>query len=126
MAEIKGQVNTDFSVQLKGFGDSGLDAGKIAGNYTVNKNLGSKKELKNLFEFSKNQNIDLYFDFDIERFNKKSSGFSTFFDAATNAGEQKAVQYAYDIAVRDIKEETAYNLLSPANFTRAFDKIIKN
>ncbi len=125
MTEIKKEVNTDFAVQLKGFGDSGLDAGKIAGDYTVNKNLGSYKELKNLFDFSKSKNIDLYFDFDIERFNKKSSGFSTFFDAATNAGEQKAIQYAYDIAVRDKKEETAYNLLSPANFTIAFDKIVK-
>lgn len=125
MTEIKKQVKSDFSVQLKGFGDSGIDVGKIAGNYTVNKNLGSLKELKKLFEFSKNNNIGLYYDFDIERFNKKSRGISTFFDAATNAGEQKAIQYNYDVAVRDKKEETAYNLLSPVNFTIAFDKITK-
>ena len=125
MSEIKKEIDGGFSVQLKGFGDSGIDIGKIAGNYALNKNLGSYNELKKLFEFSESKGIDLYFDFDIERFSKNSNGFSTFYDAATNAGEQKAVQYDYDIAVRNIKEETAYNLLSPANFKKAFDKVTK-
>ena len=121
--EAKAQLGNNFAVQLKGFGESGLDVGKIAGNYTVNKNLGSLEELKNLFSYSKENGIDIYFDFDMERFNKNSSGASKFFDSATNAGELKAMQYYYDVAVRDKKLDTAYNLLSPAAFTRVFEKV---
>ncbi len=123
MAEIKKELNTDFAVQLKGYGDSGVDVGKIAGNFKVSNTLGSLKELKKLFEYSKNNNIDLYFDFDIERFNKGSAGFTKFFDSVTNAGEQKAVQYHYDLAVRGQKTDNSFNLLSPASFGKVFDKI---
>lgn len=123
MNEIKKEVSNGFSVQLKGFGESGIDVGIIAGNYNVSEKLGSLKDLKSLFEYSKTENIDLYFDFDIERFNEGSEGISEFFDSATNAGEQKAVQYHYDIAVRDKNVDTAYNLLSPAKFNEVFGNI---
>ena len=123
--EIEDKVDLDFTVQLKGFGKSGLDVGKIAGEFTVNEKLGSLKELKKLFAYSKENNFGLYFDFDIERFNKNSSGVSKFFDSATNAGEQKALQYHYDVAVRDKKQDTAYHLLSPSKFGEVFEKITK-
>lgn len=123
--EINKNVNNKISVQLKGFGESGLDVGKIAGNYTVSKNLGSLKTLKQLFEYSRDAKVDLYFDFDIERFNKNSSGITKFSDAAVNAGEQKALQYHYDVAVRDKKTDTVYTLLSPARFTDVFEKVNK-
>jgi len=125
IADIKNNVGDGFAVQLKGFGDSGVDEGKIAGNYTVSSKLGSMSKLKKLFAFSKDNNINLYFDFDIVKFNTNSSGVSKFFDSATNAGGQKALQYHYDIAVRDKKLDTAYNLLSPANFLKVYKNISK-
>ncbi len=123
--EIKKNINAKFSVQLKGFGESGLDVGKIAGNYTVSEKLGSLKSLKELFEYSKDNGVGLFFDFDIERFNTNSSGITKFSDAAVNAGEQKALQYNYDVAVRDKKTDTVYNLLSPDKFTEVFEKVSK-
>ncbi len=119
--EIKTETGADFSVQLKGFGESGTDEGKIAGNFTVNKSLGSLKELKALFGFGEKNKVDLYFDFDMEKF---AGGFGSG-GAITNAGEQKAVQYHYDIAVRDKKTDTAYYLLSPVKFADIANKIIK-
>ena len=121
--QIKKNINAEFSVQLKGFGESGLDIGKIAGNYTVSEKLGYLKTLKELFEYSKDNGVSLFFDFDIERFNKNSSSITKFSDAAVNAGEQKALQYNYDVAVRDKKTDTVYNLLSPAKFTEVFEKV---
>ena len=121
--QIKKNINAEFSVQLKGFGESGLDIGKIAGNYTVSEKLGSLKTLKELFEYSKDNGVSLFFDFDIERFNKNSSSITKFSDAAVNAGEQKALQYNYDVAVRDKKTDTVYNLLSPSKFTEVFEKV---
>lgn len=126
MGELRKELGTGFAVQLTGYGNSGIDVGKIAGDYTVNKNLGTLSELEKLFEYSKENDIDLYFDFDIERFNKNSSGVKRFTDAATNAGELKATQYNYDMAVRDKDKDSAYNLLSPASFMGVYEKISKN
>ena len=123
--DIKKNLGDGFAVQLKGFGESGADIGKIAGNYTVNDNLGSMGQIKKLFNTYKDSDIDLYFDFDMIKFNTNSSGISKFFDSATNAGGQKAIQYFYDIAVKDKKVDTAYNLLSPANFDEIYNKISK-
>jgi flagellin-specific chaperone FliS len=123
--DLNSNLDTDFAVQLKGFGDSGVDVGKIAGNLTVNKNIGSMDELKKLYDYSNSINVDLYFDFDIERYNKGSLGISKFFGSATNAGEQKATQYFYDKAVKDKNLESAYNILSPSNFKKVFNKITK-
>ncbi len=124
IAEIKDQLGANFAVQLKGFGDSGVDIGKIAGNYKVNKNLGTAAQLKKLSEAVTEQGIALYFDFDIERFNTNSSGISKFFNSATNAGELKALQHNYDIAVRYKQQDTAYNLLSPASFAKVMENIL--
>ncbi len=126
MNELKDKLGNKFTMQLKGYGESGVDVGKIAGNYKVSSELGSTDELNELYALAKKNNIGLYFDFDMVRFNQNSSGVSKFFDAATNAGELKATQYYYDIAVRDKKTDTAYNLLAPSKFTDVFDKISKN
>lgn len=123
--EVKNEVGTNFAVQLKGYGESGVDVGKIAGGFKIHKKLGNFGELNKLFDYSKSNNIALYFDVDIERFNKNFAGISKFFDSATNAGELKVLQYRYDIAVRDKQKETAYNLLSPAKFTEVFGKFLK-
>ena len=125
MDEIQKELDTEFAVQLKGFGQNGLDAGKIAGNYSVNKNLGKLSQLEKMFEEADDNGIDLYFDFDIERFSKNSFGVSKFFDSATNAGEQKVLQYHYDVAVRDRKQDTSYHLLSPEHFLKVFDNVLK-
>lgn len=123
--EVKGEIGGGFAVQLKGYGESGLDVGKIAGNYNVSKKLGSLDELEKLFATAKDNGIDMYFDFDLEKFNSNSSGVKKFADGATNAGELKAVQYNYDMAVRDKDKDSAYNLLSPASFMKVFENIKK-
>ena len=125
ISDIKDELKSEFSVQLKGFGENGADEGKIAGNYTVNGNIGSMNEVKKLFGYAKENGIDLYFDFDVERFNKNGAGISKFFDSAANAGEQKIRQYYYDIAVKNKKTETGYNLLSPDKFGKITKKILK-
>ena len=125
LSELKDKIGTNFTMQLKGFGDTGVDVGKIAGGYKVSGELGSFGDIENLFSLAKQNNIGLYFDFDMIRFNQNSSGISKFSDSVTNAGELKATQYYYDVAVRDKKLDTAYNLLSPSRFTEVYDKIAK-
>ena len=115
----------DFSVKLKGFGQSGIDEGKVGGGFALNKDLGSKKELKQLMEVCNHHDIDLYMDFDVIRYQSSGGGFSVSFDPAINAGEQKAAQYHYNIAVKKPLKDTLYYLLSPSKITKAVDKLIE-
>lgn len=125
ITELKTELGSNFAVQLKGFGESGVDVGKIAGDYSVHKKLGNWSELKDLFDYSKDNSIGIYFDFDIVRFNRNAHGITKFYDSATNAGELKVLQYYYDLAVRDRNIDKAYNLLQPAKFNEAFEKAAK-
>lgn len=71
--EIVKLTNQKPVVQMCGFGESGLDIGKIAGNLTVNGNMGSTKDLENFSKYCLDNNINLYFDFDALQYKKNSS-----------------------------------------------------
>ena len=116
----------DLSVQLKGFGSSGVDLGKIGGGYTVNSNIGSNADLKKLSSVCKDKKIDLYYDYDLVRFNSSGSGFSHYGDAVMNSGVIKTEQYVPDKANRGNNEKQAYRLLRPICFNDAVSKAIKH
>jgi len=125
ISDLSSAVDTKITVNLKGFGESGIDIGKIAGGYKVNKNIGNKSDLKKLAALSKEKGINLFMDFDLVNFSSSSNGFSTFFDDATNAGAQKVSQYVYDKATNTHKKSDIYYILSPWQFENATDKLIK-
>lgn len=115
----------NFSVKLKGFGASGIDLGKIGGNYSINSNFGSASNLKNLASLCADNSIDLYFDYDLVRFASSGSGFSYYSDAVMNSGILKADQYLPEKATRAKNTDQTYRLLRPTNFTDAVSKAIK-
>lgn len=124
LSELSSELGMKFSVKLKGFGESGVDEGKIAGGYKISHKVGSVKELNALADFCKKNAIDLYMDYDLTRFKSNANGFTVFSDAVTNPGEQKAAQYYYNMAVKDQEKETLYYLLSPSKFSEAADKLL--
>lgn len=123
--ELAENLNTDFTVILKGFGTTGIDIGKICGGYKISNKLGNAKELNRLSTLCKEKSVRLYMDFDLVRFNSSGSGFSGFFDNSTTAGDQKVFKQLYDKAVRDPIEGTEYKLLSPYSFEVAAEKLIE-
>ncbi len=116
---------SEFSVNLKGFGATGIDIGKVAGGYEINKKIGNSSKLKKLSSLCKEKNIDLFMDFNLVEFSKSSNGFSTFFDNCSTAGNQKVSQYIYDKAINTHKKSDIYYILSPWKFENAADKLIK-
>lgn len=113
-----------FSLILKGFGKTGIDVGTVGGGYTINSKLGSKTKLKELTKQLKKSDIDVFMDFDLVRFKEGSNGFSTFSDACYNAGEKKASQYIYNVAVLDWEEKTMHFMLDPLKIGEASEKLV--
>lgn len=124
VSELSEKVS-DLSVKLKGFGATGVDIGKIGGGYTVNGNLGSASKLKNLSSLCDDKNIDLYYDYDLVRFNTSGNGFSHYSDSVMNSGMLKAEHYIADKANRGENEDQTFRLLRPLNFADAVSKAVK-
>lgn len=85
---------------LKGFGHSGMDAGKLAGGLTFPSALGGQKGQAALEDFCGGAGISLFTDFDILRFTQSGKGFSTFFDVSQTANGQSAYRYPLKRNVR--------------------------
>ena len=126
LEELSAALEIPFSVILKGFGDNGIDIGKIGGGFTLASKLGSKKDIKSLQNSCNERNINLYMDFDIIYFNNSSNGFSSSFDVVKTCNGFKAYQYHYSTALRNIDEKKEkYLLLSREELNKAADKAYK-
>lgn len=123
--QVNKLTNEKFDVILSGFGDSGLDIGKIAGGFEFAKVFGGKKPYKKLKDYCNNNGIGLYSDFDIIRFNKSGQGFSKTFDAAKASNLFTAYQYQYSVALRNIDEkDKRYVLLNRSLVGKAVTKLL--
>ncbi len=113
-----------LSVKLKGFGASGIDIGKIGGNYSLSNKLGSASELKSLSSLCSDSDIDLYMDYDLVKFNSSGSGFSFSSDVVMHSGYVRADENVTDKAIRNGEANTKYRLLRPIQFSNAVSKAI--
>lgn len=111
-------------VQLIGFGESGINIGKVGGGFDFAKSLGKNKEFKNLLEYFKENSISYYFDYDIARYNTSSIGFSANSDIAKTASEHMATLNTVDVALAGYTDEE-YNLLNRKKLYNATEKLIK-
>lgn len=119
--EVAKETGVTGSVVLTGFGESGLDYGKLAGGFGFNGGYGSGKELKRLIE-EKNA----FADFELVRFSSGSNGFSTLWDSAKNANNSTANQYYYGITDK-VKNENIkyYKLLKRSSLSEALGRLIE-
>lgn len=70
LTELDSKLELPIVADLLGFGASGIDVGKPAGNLEISKNIASKQQMKELSAKCKELGIDLYLDFDLLYFNK--------------------------------------------------------
>ena len=125
LTELKAQTGSKISAKLLGFGSTGVENGSYAGGITLHKNIGSKKQLTALADYAKNNNIDLYYDFDLVRLKNASKGFSTTFDVAYSSLLKVTTVYKYHAASRSYEEETGYKLLKRELLNKGADKVLK-
>lgn len=118
-------LGISFNVNLKGYGTSGVNIGKIAGGYKIGSTLGTQKDLSKLKNITESQGSALFMDFELNRFSKSGGGVSTIGDACYNAGEQKAVQYLYNVAVGKQEDKTRHYILTPYKLESISEKLLK-
>lgn len=81
------------NVQLYGFGDYGMDVGKVAGNMTLSSKFGSKADLSSLMQYCGTNGIDTFVDFNLSQYKNSGHGYTSLFSAAKTANNQSAYQY---------------------------------
>lgn len=96
LADIQKETDAGIAANLKGFGESGLDFGKLAGGFSPSNKLGGQEKLSSLGEWCKNAKIDLFYDYDLVFFNDSANGFKVR-SAATSASDIRAMFYTYKL-----------------------------
>lgn len=120
ISEVTKATGVKPVVQLKGFGESGLDIGEIGGGFDVDGAFGDWDDIKAIQKIS-----EAYFDFDLVRFNSSGSGFSTFSNVAKAENGGSAYQYYYQVAAKNRDEDKGrYNLLSRNKLAEAFNEAL--
>ncbi len=104
--DITEKTGISPAVNLKGFGLSGLSAGKPAGGLKTASVLGGKKDMEALTAFCNADTAGLYMDYNITRFSSSGAGISKAFDYARNTVGQKALVHKR-ILGSDKEENTA-------------------
>ena len=87
----------NLSVDMIGFGSTGVEISELAGGFGVTGVNGNKKALKSFVAAAKKAGADTYFDFDVVRFTEGTGGLS---DTAVTANNAPGKQYVYDRSVK--------------------------
>lgn len=90
LTDLNSKLDADIVADLVGFGASGFDYGKPAGNLKFAKNIGSNSDAKKLSAKCKELGIDLYLDFDLVHFNSNGLGLTI-----TSGGSAKGPGHVY-------------------------------
>lgn len=121
VSELEESLGVKPVLQLKGFGQTGVDISKVGGAFKLNSKLGSWKDIEAL-----NSLCDVYFDFDIVRFDTSGKGFKTYSNSAKAENEGTAYQYYYDVASGSrVEEKGRYRLLARNELSNALTKALK-
>ena len=111
------------NVELVGFGKSGTDISKLAGGYTVNNKLGGTKGMTALSNWCKENDIPLYFDFDLISYAKSGNGFSTMFDSAQAVNRRTTYQKTYSIGTKSaVISKGSYSLIKRSLIKKSAEK----
>lgn len=114
------------SVQLLGFGKSGLTPGKVAGGFGFSSVFGKNSERMSLENYCSENNIPVYTDFDLTYFSKSGNGFNSLLDTSKSAMKRKISLYYKDKALWNFdKTSEAHYLLRRSSLQKAVDKLEK-
>ena len=123
--ELYKKTGTAPVVRLFGYGESGINIGKIAGGYDFGNALGSDKSRKEFEEYCKKKDISLFTDFGVIYYSDSGNGFSYSNDAAQTAVLKAAEISPVNIPLRDFNTKLSYRLLKRSVLGDAVEKLIK-
>lgn len=105
-------INGEILLELVGFGESGIDVGKLGGGFTITDELGDEDDINSLVKFCKDNKIKLFMNFDIVGFDESGDGFSPSDDSAKSYDGQTVYLNFYSNISRVTEGKEKYVLLS--------------
>lgn len=124
LIELENESGFNPYVQLQGFGDNGINVGRIGGGFEFNSIFGKKSARLALEEYCKEKNISLFTDFDIVRYSKSGNGFSYSFDAAKTASLHAAEKNKILDPLRNYDKKVKYKFLKRDLLSDAANKLL--
>lgn len=122
--KVNGSLGNNFTVNLSGFTESGVDLGKPAGNGKIASDLGGKSALKKLLGNTSNLGISTFVEFDTVRYN--TGGFGVSSGDAAKRVDKKRVTLTYKKKVSGMSDDTAksYRLVGRDSLDTLNEKLI--
>lgn len=121
--EINKAIGSDFSVNLVGFGESGIDEGEVAGGFTVASKLGGWKGYADLTKYLKSIGVNSFMDFDVISMAESGGGFSYSGDAA-KAPNKLALTFGTLNTISHAANDDGFHILSRGQLSNAVNKVI--
>ncbi len=118
------EIDSELLISLVGFGQSGLDIGKLGSGFKISSKLGKRSDISSLSDFCKESNIKLFMDFDIVGFNKNGNGFSTSNDTVKSFDGQTVYLDFYNNITRNNSGDDSYMLLGRDKLDAASKKAV--
>lgn len=113
-------------VLMQGIGATGLNPGKIAGDYGFAGQLGGESGYQGLESYCAQQEVPLYIDYDVVRFSQSGQGVSALFDTAKTASLQAAAFYPLKKNVHTEDEsQSCVRLLSRSKLPDVIARLIQ-
>lgn len=84
LTELNSMSGGSVVAEMYAYGDGGLNALKLAGNYKLTGVVGNKQELTDFVDFTNNASIKTFFNFDPVVFYKSGNGYSIKTDSAVS------------------------------------------
>lgn len=107
LSRLREETGASMAVNLKGFGSTGLEAGKLGGGFRADSAFGGQKGLDALTAWCAQNGVDSFFDYDLVFYRNSGNGFSVR-DAAISAALIRATYFQYDIVTHQQTGEAMY------------------
>lgn len=101
LKELKNITGGSLVVDMYAYGDGGLSSNELGGGYSLTGAVGGSSELKEFIQFTKDNGIKTFFNFDTVTFFESGSGYSTDNDAALNVNGVPAPVYQFWRSTRE-------------------------
>ena len=123
ITDVTESVGNDITVRLMGFGESGMDPGKVGGGFKVASKFGGNRGLSQFTKSLEKRKITPYFDFDIVSLGESGAGYSPSDSGALLPDGEKAYFELFDFSSRS-KLPGQYGILSRSLLKDASQQIL--
>lgn len=123
VSDLADSIGNNVAVRLVGFGESGIDPGKVGGGFKVASEFGGEKGLSELTQSLEKRKIYPYYDFDIISMGESGAGYSPSDSGAILPDGNTAYFELFDFSSRS-KLPGQYYILSRSLLKDASEQIL--